>query len=133
MQERLQRLYCRELGFLYYESMAPSSAAISSLACTKTTITKDALTLLRECSQNPNRTYVYISVADPGYLSRIPDPNFFIPDPNFFYPGSRIRIFSIPNPDPEFYPSRTPDPQHWYLLGYWDCFLALHWTDAGGI
>ncbi len=31
------------------------------------------------------------SVADPGCLSRIPDPTFF-------YPGSRIRTVSIPDP-----------------------------------
>jgi hypothetical protein len=51
--------------------------------------------------------YAVVSVADPGCLSRILDPNvFFIPDPNFFqtYPGSaspgssaRIRImFFLP-------------------------------------
>jgi hypothetical protein len=32
------------------------------------------------------------SVADPGCLSRIPDPTFSIPDPNCLHPGSRIRI-----------------------------------------
>ncbi len=32
------------------------------------------------------------SAADPGCLSRIPDPIFSIPDPNSFHPGSRIRI-----------------------------------------
>jgi hypothetical protein len=32
------------------------------------------------------------SVADPGCLSRIPDPTFF-------HPGSRIRLFSIPDPN----------------------------------
>ncbi len=32
-----------------------------------------------------------ISVADPGCLSRIPDPTFF-------HPGSRIRTVSIPDP-----------------------------------
>jgi hypothetical protein len=26
------------------------------------------------------------------------------------YPGSRIRIFSIPDPGSEFFPSRIPDP-----------------------
>jgi hypothetical protein len=31
------------------------------------------------------------SVADPGCLSRIPDPTFF-------HPGSRIQIVSIPDP-----------------------------------
>ncbi len=31
------------------------------------------------------------SVADPGCLSRIPDPTFF-------HPGSRIRTVSIPDP-----------------------------------
>jgi hypothetical protein len=35
--------------------------------------------------------YMIGSVADPGCLS-------WIPDPTFFYPGSRIRIFSIPDP-----------------------------------
>ncbi len=33
----------------------------------------------------------YTSVADPGCLSRIPDPTFF-------HPGSRIRTVSIPDP-----------------------------------
>jgi hypothetical protein len=37
------------------------------------------------------------SVADPGCLSRI--RIFSIPDPNFFHPGSQIRIFSIPDPN----------------------------------
>ncbi len=41
--------------------------------------------------------YVY-----PG--SRI--PVFSIPDPNSFHPGSRIRIHSIPDPGSEFFPSR---------------------------
>jgi hypothetical protein len=31
-----------------------------------------------------------------------------IPEPNFFHPGSRIRIFSIPDPVYEFFPSRMP-------------------------
>jgi hypothetical protein len=35
-------------------------------------------------------------VADPGFLSRIPDPTFF---PTWIWgPGSRIRTFSIPDP-----------------------------------
>jgi hypothetical protein len=43
---------------------------------------------------------VGISVADPGFLSRIriffvPDRFFSILDPNFFYPGSAQRIVSI--------------------------------------
>jgi hypothetical protein len=33
-----------------------------------------------------------ISVADPGCLSRIPDPTFSIQDPNCLHPGSRILI-----------------------------------------
>jgi hypothetical protein len=60
--------------------------------------------------------YPSISVADPGFLSRI-DPIFSIPDPKFFHPGSRIRIkefkyfnpkivskLFIPDPDPDFLP-----------------------------
>jgi hypothetical protein len=38
---------------------------------------------------------VPISVADPGCLSRIPDPHFSIPDP-----GSRSKRFRIPDSDP---------------------------------
>jgi hypothetical protein len=45
------------------------------------------------------------SVADPGCLSRIPDPTFFLPgsritDPNCLHPGSRILIkeFKYINP-----------------------------------
>jgi hypothetical protein len=34
---------------------------------------------------------VKTSVGDPGYLS-------WIPDTTFFHPGSRIQIFSIPDP-----------------------------------
>jgi hypothetical protein len=71
-----------------------------------------------------------ISVADPGCLFRIPDPNFFpsrIPDPNFLHPGSRILVKNlsiltpkkpkkydlgcssrIPGPDADFLP--IPDP-----------------------
>jgi hypothetical protein len=48
---------------------------------------------------------LFRSVADPGCLSRIPDPNFFhpgsrIPDPNCFHPGYRIGIkeFKYVNP-----------------------------------
>ncbi len=37
------------------------------------------------------------SVADPGYLSRIPDPFFFHPGSVFFHPGSRFQIFPIPD------------------------------------
>ncbi len=79
------------------------------------------------------------SVADPGCLSRIPDPTFSIPDPNCLHPGSRILIKQfkyfnpqkskkngfqdlknmirvvhpgsrIPDPDADFLPSRIPDP-----------------------
>jgi hypothetical protein len=76
------------------------------------------------------------SVADPGCLSRIPDPTFYsswIPDPNFLHPGStseNLRIVTQKSSrkyDPgcssriwNFYPSRIqkskrhwiPDPQH---------------------
>jgi hypothetical protein len=37
------------------------------------------------------RMILTASVADPGCLSRIPDPTFF-------HPGSRIRTVSIPDP-----------------------------------
>jgi hypothetical protein len=37
------------------------------------------------------RMILTTSVADPGCLSRIPDPTFF-------HPGSRIRTVSIPDP-----------------------------------
>ncbi len=57
------------------------------------------------------------SVADPGCLSRFPDPNFFIPDPGskrFSDPGSgcataskNLGLLFIPDPDLDFfYPSR---------------------------
>jgi hypothetical protein len=44
-----------------------------------------------------SKGYIFCSVADPGCLSRIPDPgsDFFpsrIPDPNCLHPGSRILI-----------------------------------------
>ncbi len=42
-----------------------------------------------------------------GFLSRIPDPNFF-------HPGSRIRVFSILDPGSEFFPSRIPDPNFFH-------------------
>ncbi len=61
--------------------------------------------------------YIYISVADPGCLSRIPDPTFFHPGPlipylNFFHPGSRIHIkdFEYFNPKNCFLSSRKYDP-----------------------
>jgi hypothetical protein len=41
------------------------------------------------------------SVADPGCLSRIPDPTFSIPDPNCLHPGSRIRIKEFKNFNPK--------------------------------
>jgi hypothetical protein len=55
-----------------------------------------------ECGSGPSRAKDTIvcdfstvlllsSVADPGCLSRIPDPTFF-------HPGSRIRTVSIPDP-----------------------------------
>jgi hypothetical protein len=57
------------------------------------------------------------SVADPGCLSRIPDPgsDFFpswIPDPNFFHPGSRIHIkdFKYLNPKNGFLSSWKYEP-----------------------
>ncbi len=40
--------------------------------------------------------HVFVSVADPGGLSRIPDPNLSIPDPNFSIPDPN---FSIPDPN----------------------------------
>ncbi len=42
------------------------------------------------------------SVADPGCL-------YGIPDPTFFQPGSRIRIFSIPDPQQRI------NPKKWFL------------------
>ena len=49
--------------------------------------------------EDPDRFFLYYSVADPGCLSRIPDPDFYpsrISDPGsrIPYPGSRI-------PDPK--------------------------------
>jgi hypothetical protein len=41
------------------------------------------------------------SVAIPGCLSRVPDPNFF---------PSRIQSFSIPDLGSKFFPFRIPDP-----------------------
>jgi hypothetical protein len=43
--------------------------------------------------KNPDHIFKSLetSVADPGCLSRIPDPTFF-------HPGSRIRTVSIPDP-----------------------------------
>ncbi len=43
------------------------------------------------------------SVADPGCLSRIPDPTFI-------HLGSRIQTVSIPDPGSELSPSWIPDP-----------------------
>ncbi len=51
-----------------------------------------------------------ISVADPGSLSRIPDPTFF-------HPGSRIRIFSIRDPGSA--------SKNWSILPQKNGFLAL--------
>ncbi len=65
----------------------------------------------------------YISVADPGGLSRIRLFPSRIPDPNFFHPGARILIkefkyfnptkwflnFRKYDPDPDFLP--IPDPR----------------------
>jgi hypothetical protein len=45
--------------------------------------------LISEQAQESLKVSLPISVADPGCLSRIPDPIFFL---------SRIRIFSIPDP-----------------------------------
>ncbi len=59
-----------------------------------------------------SQRYHFGSVADPGYLSRIPDPNFSIPDPFFFQPGSRIRIkdFKYFNPKKWFLSTQKYDP-----------------------
>jgi hypothetical protein len=50
------------------------------------------------------------SVADPGCLSRIPDPTFF-------HPGSRIRTVSIPDPGSSKNLSilTTKKPKKWFL------------------
>ncbi len=53
------------------------------------------ITLMHICQDLDS---VLTSVADPGCLSRIPDPTFF-------HPGSRIRTVSIPDPE-----TRIPDP-----------------------
>jgi hypothetical protein len=71
------------------------------------------------------------SVADPGCLFRLPDPNFFHPGSRirikkfkYFNPqncfqalGKMIRVEFIPDPDPDFLPipdpgvkKKTPDP-----------------------
>jgi hypothetical protein len=73
--------------------------------------------------------FPYVSVADSGCLSWIPDPNFFHPGTQFQdqqVPGFQIRIRNIsiltqksflgfwkydPIPDPDL------DPQHWFLHG----------------
>jgi hypothetical protein len=94
------------------------------------------LHLFQRHSINHNILNILSSVADPGCLSRIPDPTFSIPDPNCLHPGSRILIKEykyfntkkakkwflsskkydpgcssrIPDPDAEFLPSRIPDP-----------------------
>jgi hypothetical protein len=48
------------------------------------------------------------SVVDPGYLSRIPDPNFF-------HPGSRIRTVSIPDPGSASKNLSVLTPKNWFL------------------
>ncbi len=48
-------------------------------------------------------TFLFFSVANPGCLSRIPDPTFF-------HPGSQIRAVSIPDPNCLHPGSRIPDP-----------------------
>jgi hypothetical protein len=84
-----------------------------------------------------NKSVIWLfitSVADPGCLSRIPDPTFFHPDTNCFHPGSRILIKEFKNfnpkkwflssrkydpdcssririPDPEFLPIQDPGPR----------------------
>jgi hypothetical protein len=57
------------------------------------------------------RSLTKSSVADPGYLSRIPDPTFFhpgsqIPDPNCLHPGSESKNLSILTPK---------KPKKWFL------------------
>jgi hypothetical protein len=65
-----------------------------------------------------------ISVADPGYLSRIRIFLSRIPDPNVFHPRSRIRIkeFKYFNPKKWFTSSRKYDPgcssRIWILIFY---------------
>ncbi len=65
-------------------------------------------------------TRVYISVGDPGCVSRIPDPTVFhpgsririvsIPDPNCFHPGSASKNLSILTQKMVFKSSRKYDP-----------------------
>ncbi len=56
-------------------------------------MTKNSLKSLPAYLQDGNTKvkFIRISVADPGCLSRIPDPTFF-------HLGSRIRTVSIPDP-----------------------------------
>ncbi len=48
------------------------------------------------------------SVADPGCLSRIPDPTFF-------HPGSRIRTVSIPDPGSSSKNLSKKSQKKWFL------------------
>jgi hypothetical protein len=48
-----------------------------------------------------------ISVADPGCLSRIPDPNCLHPGSDLF--PTRIRMLTLPIPDPGV--KKAPDPE----------------------
>jgi hypothetical protein len=47
------------------------------------------------CTEQTNKKYgvLKFSVADPGCLSRIPDPNFSVPDS-----GSRVKMIQDPDP-----------------------------------
>ncbi len=54
---------------------------------------------------------VFTSVAEPGCLSRIPDPDFIYPPYHFHFlpPVLRSRDVYPPDPGSWFYPSRIPD------------------------
>ncbi len=89
---------------------------------------KQYYTLINSCYLFGSFVAFTVSVADPGWFSRIPDAGWLsrIPDPTFFHPGSQIHIqekyFNPKNSrnyDPVcssririliFYPSRISDP-----------------------
>ncbi len=69
------------------------------------------------------------SVADPGCLSRIPDPMFFHPGsrvPVFFHPRSRIQIFFHPGSRIRIKKFQYFNPEKWFLSSLRNMIRAVH-------
>jgi hypothetical protein len=83
------------------------------------TLTKKSVLRIRDAYLgselvHPGFEFFHLEYQIQIFPSRIPDPNFSSPDPGQQGTESLIRIFSIPNPNPEVKKTRVVDPYSFF-------------------